>query len=207
MPKVNIVNTQAQTVGEIELADEIFAAEIKPHLHWEVVRNQLANRRAGTHSVKTRATVNGSTRKAYKQKGTGNARHGSSKSPIYVGGGIAHGPHPRDYSYVVPKKVRRSALRSVLSLRLSTGDLIVVDSWAPAGPKTKEAAATLTRFGSQKALVVTAAEVESLHKSIRNLQQAKYIRAEGVNVYDVLKYDKLVLTVDAAKALEERLSA
>lgn len=205
MPKVNVVNTQAQTVGEIELNDTVFAAEVKPHLHWEVVKNQMANRRAGTHATKTRATVHGTTKKVYRQKGTGNARHGSRKSPVFVHGGIAHGPHPRDYSYTVPKKVRRAALRSAISLRLAQGELVVVDQFAMNAPKTKEVAGALARLNANKALVVTAAEQSALHLSIRNLQSAKYIRAEGVNVYDVLKYDKLVLTVDAAKALEQRL--
>ncbi len=206
MPTMNVLNTQAQAIGEIELADAVFAAEIKPYLHWEVVKGQLANRRAGTHSVKTRTTVHGTTRKTYKQKGSGNARHGSRKSPIFVHGGIAHGPHPRDYSYTIPKKVRRAALCSALSLRLSQGELIVLDGFAMDKPRTKEAVAVLGRLGAPNALVVTRNEEQSLHLSIRNVQSAKYIRAEGVNVYDVLKYDRLVLTVDGAKALEERLA-
>lgn len=203
--KVSIVNAQAQSVGEIELSDTVFAAEVKPHLHWEVVRNQLANRRAGTHSTKTRTTVSGTTKKALRQKGTGGSRHGSKKAPIYVGGGIAHGPHPRDYSYVMPKQVRRAALCSALSHRAQAGDLVVIDDFGLKTPRTQEAAATLVRLGTPKALVVTGVEHETLHKSVRNLKFAKYIRAEGVNVFDVLKYDKLVLTVEGARALEERL--
>ena len=206
MPTMTVLNTAAQAVGEIELADEVFAAEVKPHLHWEVVKGQLANRRAGTHSTKTRANVHGTTKKTYKQKGSGNARHGSRKSPIFVHGGIAHGPHPRDYSYNIPKKVRRAALCSAISLRLQQGELVVVDQFAFAVPKTKEAQATLARLQASNALVVTALENDNLHLSMRNLPSAKYIRVEGVNVYDVLKYDRLVLTVDAAKALETRLA-
>ncbi|MSQ82133.1 MAG: 50S ribosomal protein L4 [Myxococcales bacterium] len=206
MPKMNILNTQAQVVGELDLDDEVFGAEVKPHLHWEMVRNQLANRRQGTHSTKTRSTVHGTTRKTYKQKGSGNARHGSRKAPIFVHGGIAHGPHPRDYSYTMPRQARRAALCSALSLRFANGELIVVDAMAMALPKTKEAAATLARLGASNALIVTRNEEGALHKSIRNLPSAKYIRAEGVNVYDVLKYDRLVLTVDGVKALEERLA-
>lgn len=206
MPKMNILNTQAQVVGELDLDDEVFGAEVKPHLHWEMVRNQLANRRQGTHSTKTRSTVHGTTRKTYKQKGSGNARHGSRKAPIFVHGGIAHGPHPRDYSYTMPRQARRAALCSALSLRFANGELIVVDAMAMALPRTKEAAATLARLGASNALIVTRNEEGALHKSIRNLPSAKYIRAEGVNVYDVLKYDRLVLTVDGVKALEERLA-
>ncbi len=205
MPKISILNAQAQAVGEIELSDDVFAAEIKPHLHWEIVRNQLANRRAGTHSTKTRTTVHGTTKKALRQKGSGGARHGSRKAPIYVGGGVAHGPHPRDYSYTVPKQVRRAALCSALSTRLQGGALLVVDSFGLSAPKTKTAALVLGRLGANKALVVTGGEDANLHRSIRNLPSAKYIRAEGVNVYDVLKYDTLVLTVDAVQALHARL--
>ena len=205
MPTVPILNTNAQSVGELELDEAVFGAEIKPHLHWEVVKYQLAKRRQGTHATKTRSHVRGSTKKIYRQKGTGNARHGARKAPIFRGGGVAHGPHPRDYSYTVPKKVRRAALCSALSTRAKGGDVIVLDTWSPAAPKTREAAATLRRLGADKALFVDATENKNLHLSIRNLPSAKYIRVEGVNVYDVLKYDKLVLTVDAAQALSERL--
>ncbi len=205
MAKVQIINASAQPVGEIELSDDVFGVEVKPHLHWEVVRNQLANRRQGTHSVKTRTTVHGTTKKSVKQKGTGGARHGSKKSPIFRGGGVAHGPHPRDYSYKVPKKVARAALCSALSTRLAGGDLVVVSTFGLTEPKTKEAAAILGRMNAPKALVVAATEDRGLHLSLRNIPSAKYIRAEGVNVFDVLKYDKLVLTVEAVRALEERL--
>jgi len=205
MPTVTIVNTQGQSIGELSLSDAVFGAEVKPHLHWEVVKGQLANRRQGTHSTKTRTTVHGTTKKTYRQKGSGNARHGSRKSPIFVHGGVAHGPHPRDYSYTIPKKVRRAALCSALSTRAANGELVVVDAFAFERPRTKEAAATLVRLGAPNALVVTRGEEANLHRSIRNLPTAKYIRAEGVNVYDVLKYDRLVLTVEGAKALEERL--
>ncbi len=206
MPKLQVINTQAQSVGEIELADGIFAAPIKPHLHWEVVRNQLANRRQGTASTKTRGMVHGTTRKTYRQKGTGNARHGSRKAPLFRGGGVAHGPRPRDYSYTVPKKVRRAALCSALSTRCGGGDLVVLDNFELARPRTAEAAAVLGRLGLGKVLVVTHDENAILHLSLRNLPSAKYIRAEGLNVFDVLKYDKLLLTVDAARALEQRLA-
>lgn len=205
MPSVTILNIHGETVGELELGEAIFFAEIKPHLHWEVVRNQRANRRQGTHSTKTRGEVHGTTAKAYRQKGTGNARHGSRKAPIYSGGGIAHGPKPRDYSYKVPKKVRRAALCSALSTRASAGHLVVLDRWDPAAPKTREAAAVLAKLKVDNALVVAATQNDNLDLSLRNLPHIKYIRAEGVNVYDVLKHDKLVLTVDAARVLEQRL--
>jgi large subunit ribosomal protein L4 len=205
MPNLKIVDANAQEVGEVELSDSVFAAEVKPHLHWEVVKNQLANRRAGTHATKTRSQVRGSTKKVYRQKGTGNARHGARTAGIYVGGGAIHGPQPRDYSYTVPKKVRKAALRSALSARVVGGEVVVLNELDFTVPKTSEAAALLNRLGAQNSLIVSAGEHEAAHKSIRNLRSAKYIRAEGVNVYDVLKYDKLVITVEAARALEERL--
>jgi len=205
MPKLTIVNTQGHNVGEIDLADAVFGAESKPYLHWEMVRNQLANRRAGTHATKTRTTVSGTTKKYLRQKGSGGARHGSRKAHIFVGGGVAHGPQPRDYSYQVPKKVARAALCSALSTRVAAGHCVVVDKFAFAQPKTKEALAIFGRLKAQKPLVVSATEDAGLHLSVRNLKDAKYIRAEGVNVFDVLKYDTLVLTVEAARALETRL--
>ncbi len=205
MANFKLYNQSAQEVGEIELADAVFGAEVKPHLHWELVKMQRANRRAGTHSTKTRAEVKGSTKKIYRQKGTGNARHGARKAPIFVGGGRAHGPKPRDYSYTVPKKVKAAALRSALSARAESGDLIVLDGLSFDTPKTKQGAATLAKLGASNALVVVPAEDNNVHMSIRNLHKVKYIRAEGVNVYDVLKYEKLVLTADAARALELRL--
>jgi len=205
MATFKMYNQSAQEVGEIELADAVFGADIKPHLRWEIVKMQRANARAGTHSTKTRAEVKGSTKKIYRQKGTGNARHGARKSPIFVGGGVAHGPKPRDYSYTVPKKVRAAALRSALSTRATGGDLIVIDQLAFDAPKTKAAAQLLKALDASKALIVVPSEDSAVHKSFRNLVGAKYIRAEGVNVYDVLKYDKLVVTADAARALEQRL--
>lgn len=205
MANFKLYNQSAQEVGEIELADAVFGAEVKPYLHWEIVKMQRANARAGTHSTKTRGEVKGSTKKIYRQKGTGNARHGARKAPIFVGGGRAHGPKPRDYSYTVPKKVKAAALRSAISTRASAGDMIVLDGLSFDAPKTKQGAAVLAGLGANSALVVVPTEDKNVHKSIRNLHTVKYIRAEGVNVYDVLKYEKLVLTADAARALELRL--
>ncbi len=205
MTNVKVRNTKGEEVGELELGEAVFYAEIKPHLHWEVVRNQLANRRQGTHATKTRSQVKGTGAKAYRQKGTGNARHGNRKSNLFRGGGTAHGPHPRDYSYKVPKKVSRAALCSALSTRVGGGDLVVLDNWSPAQAKTRDAAAVLGKLGLDSALVVAATQNDNLDLSLRNLPNIKYIRVEGVNVFDVLKHDKLVLTVDAARALEQRL--
>ena len=205
MPTVTVINTKNDQVGELELSERVFFGPVQSHLHWEVVRNQLANRRRGTHSTKGRSEIHGSTRKVYRQKGTGGARHGSRKANIYRGGGVAHGPKPRDYSYTVPKKVRRAALRSALSCRTGGGDMLLLEKWEPAKPRTKEAAQVLESLGVSNALVVVESDVHNLDLSLRNLPNIKYIRAGGLNVFDVLKHDKLVLTVDAAKALEQRL--
>jgi large subunit ribosomal protein L4 len=207
MPTVKIVNTNGQEQGELELSDAVFSAEIKPHLHWEVVKMQRANKRQGTHATKTRSMVRGSGAKIYRQKGTGRARHGDKKAPQFKGGGVAHGPQPRKYTQRVPAKVRAAALRSAISTRTKANSLIVLDQWEMNAPKTGAAAGVLKKLGASNPLVVTAGENTNVHLSLRNLPEAKYIRAEGLNVFDVLKYDQLILTVDGAKALEKRLSA
>jgi len=206
MPTVDVINLAGSKVGSLELSDAVFGAEVKEHLYWEVVRAQLASRRAGTHQTLTRTTVSGTTKKVYRQKGTGNARHGSQKAPIMKGGGVAFGPHPRDYSYEPPKKVRRAALRSALSGRLAEGKLVVLDGFDVSEPKTKAVAGKLGGLGIGSALIVEASENQNLHLSVRNLPKVKYIRAEGVNVYDILKHESLVLTVESARALDERLA-
>lgn len=207
MPTVKIVNIDGQQQGELELSDAIFGAEIKPHLHWEVVKAQLANRRQGTHATKTRSFVRGSGMKIYRQKGTGRARHGDKKAPQFKGGGVAHGPQPRKYTQRVPAKVRAAALRSALTCRSNDDAIIVLDKWEMSAPKTRAAASVLKKLGANNPLIVTDGENTNVHLSLRNLPEVKYIRAEGVNVFDVLKHDQLILTVDGAKALEKRLSA
>lgn len=206
MPTVKVINIQGNDAGELELSDDVFAAEIKPHLHWEVVKAQQANRRQGTHATLTRSNVKASGAKIYKQKGTGRARHGAKTAPQFKGGGVAHGPSPRSYEQRVPKKVRRAALRSAISTRVSGGHMIVLDKWEMGAPKTGSAASVLKAIGARKALIVTSGENHNVHLSIRNLPDAKYIRAEGLNVFDVLKHDTLVVTVDGARALEQRLT-
>lgn len=197
---LDVVNLQNSKVGQVEVSDAVFGAEVKPHLHWEMVRYQMAKRRAGTHSTKTRSQVTGSTRKLYKQKGTGRARHGAVKAPIFVGGGVAHGPTPRDYTMRTPRKVRRGALVSLLSQLVRDGRLTVVDGWALETPRTKDALQVLAALGAPKTVVVDA-DNPSLQKSVRNLSTAKYLQIEGVNVYDLLKYEHLVITRDAIAQL------
>jgi large subunit ribosomal protein L4 len=193
--------------GSVDLADAVFGIQPNvPVLH-QVVTAQLAKRRAGTQSTKTRAEVRGGGTKPYRQKGTGNARQGSMRSHHHVGGGRAFGPHPRDYDYALPKKVRKGALRSALSLRAKEQKVIVLDAFAVEMPQlTKKVIATLTALGAKSALVVDAAANETLVRGARNLTKTKWLAPEGLNVYDVLKYDTLVITAPSAKLVEEALA-
>ncbi|MCK5800016.1 MAG: 50S ribosomal protein L4 [Deltaproteobacteria bacterium] len=206
MATVDVINMQGDAVGEVELSDEVFNAPIKEHLLWEVVVSQLAGRRRGTASTKTRAEVRGSKRKVYRQKGTGNARHGTIRAPIYVGGGVAHGPKPRSYAQRTPKKVRRGALISALSLRHREAKLLVFDHLDLTEIKTKPMAEMLAKLGIETGLIVDDKGNQKLIKSVHNLAKAKYIAPEGLNVYDVLKYKTLLVTREGAKRIEERLA-
>src|SRR5580692_4432396 len=205
MATLDVFNMKREKVGSIDLSDEVFATEVKDHLFYEVVKAQLASRRQGTQSAKERSAVSGSTKKLYKQKGTGRARHGSIRAPIYVGGGRAHPPRPRDWSYRPPRQVRVGALKSALSKFHKEGRLVVVDRFELAEVKTKGLIAALgTLRAAKKALVVDAATNENLKLSIRNCEDHQFLPPEGVNLYDLLRHDTLVLSKDAAKALERR---
>ena len=205
MATLDVFNMKREKVGSIDLSDEVFATDVKEQLFYEVVKAQLASRRAGTQSGKERAAVSGSTKKLYKQKGTGRARHGSIRAPIYVGGGRAHPPRPRDWSYRPPRQVRIGALRSALSKFNKEGRLVVVERFELPEVKTKGLIAALGALrAAKKALVVDAATNENLKLSIRNCEDHQFLPPEGVNVYDLLRHDTLVLSMDAAKALEQR---
>jgi large subunit ribosomal protein L4 len=206
MAKIDVYNLKREKVGDIDLADEVFAAEVKEHLFQEVVVAQLASRRAGTHAAKERSAVSGSSKKIYKQKGTGRARHGSIRAPIFVGGGRAHPPKPQDFSYRPPRRVRIGALRSALSLITKEGRLTVVENIDLGEIKTKLLAGVLSTLNpGKKTLVVDDKSNENLKLSIRNLEKSLFLPPEGVNVYDLLRHDHLVLSRTAAKALEARL--
>lgn len=205
--KHQVVDTNKAKVGDIELDDSVFRAKVRDHLFWEVVRMQLANRRSGTHSTKTVTEVQGSKKKPYKQKGTGQARHGTKRAMNMRGGGVVFGPRPRDYSYRMPKKMVRVALRSALSLRLSQDALLIVRGWAPAKPRTKEAQKTLTALNCEKTLVIGTRDNTALALSVRNLPLAKFLPVEGINVYDILKYDRLVLDESVIPELTTRLKS
>ncbi len=211
MATIDVYNMKREKVGSLELADEVFATEVKEHLFYEVVKAQLASRRQGTASAKNRSAVSGSSKKLYKQKGTGRARHGSIRAPIYVGGGRAHPPRPRDWSYRPPQQVRVGALKSALSKLHKEGRLVVVDRIDLPEVKTKGLVAAIGALQQSKkdskkqsALLVDTASNDNLRLSIRNCKDHQFLPPEGVNVYDLLRHDTLVLSKDAAKALELR---
>src|SRR3569623_301329 len=205
--QIDLINIEGKKVGNIELADAVFATPVKEYLLWEVVKAQRAARRAGAHATKTREFERGGGKKPYKQKGTGSARQGSSRAPNFVGGGKVFGPHPRDYSYTVPKKVRRAALASALSLRASEKKLVVLDKLSFAAPKTKQLAGILKALGVPSAVVVDGKENVHLSKSVRNLPKSKFLAPEGLNVYDILDHETLIQTEGAVRAIEARVQS
>jgi large subunit ribosomal protein L4 len=210
MAKVTLHNLKGEKAGDIDLKDDVFGIqEINQNLFYEVVKAQLASRRAGTHAAKGRSAVSGSKKKIYKQKGTGRARHGDHRAPTFVKGGQAHPPIPRSYAYRPPRNVRSGALCHALSLYLKEGRLTVIDKWDVKEIKTKVVAQALGKLNSKggSAIVVDAGTNENLRLSARNIDNALFLPPEGVNVYDVLRHDHLILTQQAARALEERLSA
>jgi len=189
------------------LQDEIFGVNPRPRLLHQTVVMQLANRRAGSAATKSKGFVSGGGKKPWRQKGTGRARAGSVRSPIWVGGGTTFGPHPRDYSYRMPRKARKEALLSALSLKNRENKIIVVDKLELEEPKTKIMAQALNELKVTSALIVIAQSDEKIERSARNLPRVKVLRVEGLNVYDLLCYEHLILTEGALKLLEERLVA
>ncbi len=207
--KVTVYNLKREEVGSLELSDEVFASEVKEQLFYEVVKAQLASRRSGTKATKERSAVRGSSKKIYKQKGTGRARQGTARAPHHSGGGMAHALEPKDWSYRPPRKVRAQALRCALSLFAKENRLIVVDSLDLAEIKTKALMGALGILSegalkAKKALVVDDKTNDKLQRSIRNVEAHQFLPPEGVNVYDLLRHDHLVMTKVAAKALEAR---
>jgi large subunit ribosomal protein L4 len=205
MPKVKVYNLSKKDVGEMELSDSVFDATVSESLLYDVLKAQLASQRKGAASSQTRAEVSLSKRKIYKQKGTGNARHGSRRAPIFVGGGTVHGPKPRDFGYRPPRKMRLGALKGALSLKLREGQLLVVQDFELAEIKTKKLAEVLDKLEvNGSALIVDAKENQNLRLSARNLQGHSVLPPEGVNLYDLLRHEHLVLTQTAVQALEAR---
>ena len=203
--KLPVYNLKRESIGEIDLSDEVFGAEVKEHLFYEVVKAQLASRRSGTKATKERSAVSGSSKKLYRQKGTGRARQGSLRAPTHAKGGHAHALEPKDWSYRPPRKVRLGALKSALSLFAKEGRLLVLDSFELGEIKTRALAQTLGALqADKKSLVVDEKGNERLVKSIRNLEHHHFLPPEGVNVYDLLRHDHLIVSRAAAKALEAR---
>lgn len=204
MPKVDILNIKGENVGSLELNETLFNTEISEHTVYEVVKNQLANKRQGTQSAKTRSEVRGGGRKPFRQKGTGRARQGSIRAPHYTGGGVVFAPKPRDYSYKVPKKLRRKALYSVLTSKVNDNELIVLEDLNLENAKTKEAVAVLNAINAgDKAYIVTAENDNEVYRSFRNIEGVDVSAASLINVYDLVKHNKLVITKDAVAKLEE----
>lgn len=205
MVTVDIINIEGNKVAQAELPEAIFDVQVrKPVLH-QVVTAQLAKRRAGTTNVKNRHDVAGSTRKLFKQKGTGRARRGDIKSPLMRGGGVVFGPHPRSYEQKVSKKIRKLALKMALTCKLKDGELLILDQFEMAQAKTKDFVSAVLTLQAPNALIITADANPNLELSSRNVPGVKVMRIEGLNVYDILKYEKLVLLQSAIKGIEGRL--
>ena len=205
MATTDVYNLKREKVGEVDLDDAIFSVEVREHLFYEVVKSQQASKRAGTAKTKTRSEKAYSTAKMFKQKGTGRARRGSRRSPGLRGGGVVFGPQPRDYSYRVPRSMRRAALCSALSTRLAEKRLIIVEDFELPEIKTKALLEVLKRFELESALIVDGSDNIHLKKSARNLPKFKYLASGGVNVLDVLRYDHIILSRASVEAIEGAL--
>ncbi|KXB46236.1 50S ribosomal protein L4 [Tissierellia bacterium KA00581] len=204
MPKVNVYNQLGEVVGDIELNEAIFGIEVNEHVVYEVVKNQLANRRQGTQSAKTRAEVRGGGKKPWRQKGTGRARQGSIRAPQWKGGGVVFAPKPRDYSYAVPKKVRRLAMKSVLTSKVIEGELKILDALTIDTFSTKKAKEVLKNLNVEaKTIVVLEKGDQKIVKSFANLPKVETVVVDLMNVYDLMRFDNLVILKDALTKIEE----
>ena len=205
MAKLDIIDRDGRSAAQMDLPEEVFAPAANDHLIYEAVVNYRANQRQGTAATKTRAAVSGGGKKPWRQKGTGRARVGSTRSPLWRKGGTVFGPQPRDYSSELPKKAKRGALRSALAHKLAAGDLIVASELEVKEPKTKEAVALLKAFRIDSALLVDTAANANLFRAVRNLARVKAIDVSGLNIYDVLAHKSLVFTRRAFEAVLEKL--
>jgi len=207
MAVADVFDIKKMKVAKVDLNDAVFGAEINEAIVYDVVKMQLAARRSGTASTKTRHDVRGGGKKPWRQKGTGRARSGTTRSPIWRGGGIVFGPHPRDYSFSVPKKVRKKALISVLSMKCKEDKMMILRDFPMEKISTREFKSVVDLFGFKKALFVIDSENLVLLKSSRNLRNVKMIRSEGINVYDILNHEHLVLLEPSVKKIEGALLA
>ncbi|MDX1414620.1 MAG: 50S ribosomal protein L4 [Candidatus Promineifilaceae bacterium] len=206
--KAKVFSMTGQEIESVELPAAVFEAKINRDLMHQALVRQLANARLGTHKTKGRSEITKSTAKIYRQKGTGNARHGSRRAPIFVGGGVAHGPHPRKYAKQMPRRMRRAALRSALSAKAGSGDLVIIDEVSMDAPKTKEMVAFVNNHASGKSALLLLAEADAnLEKSARNLPDVKTLRANYLNIRDLLGYDKVLMPLAALNVVNEILTA
>ena len=205
MAVVNVYDIEKNKVSELELDDSVFAVPVKEHLMYDVVRMQLATKRKGTASTKGRSDVSGGGKKPWRQKGTGRARAGTTRSPIWRGGGIVFGPQPRDYSFRITKKVRKAAIKSALTVKVQNDKMFVFNEFQLDEIKTKKFKEVLDRFELKSTLFVIDKANPELQKSSRNIKDVKMMLSEGINVFDILKYDNLVLMESSVKMIERAL--
>lgn len=204
MPKVALYNMQGEKIGDVDLSDDVFGAEVRPDIMHRAIVNYLANQRLGTASTLTRAEVSGGGRKPWRQKGTGRARHGSIRSPLWRKGGIVFGPKPRSFKTTMPKKLKRFALRSALSAKVENNELILLDKLTMEVPKTKQMVSMLNNLkADKKSLIVMADKDDNVIKSARNIPGVKTTYVNTLNVYDILNHDFLIMTEETARRVEE----
>jgi large subunit ribosomal protein L4 len=207
MAVADVFDIEKKKVSQVDLNDSVFGAEVNEAIIYDVVKMQLASRRSGTASTKTRSDVRGGGKKPWRQKGTGRARAGTTRSPIWRGGGIVFGPHPRDYSYSIPKKVRKKAVISALSMKFKDNKMLILKDFPMEKISTRIFKGVIDLFSLKKALFVLDDNSEVLLKSSRNLKNVKMIRSEGINVYDILNHEHLILLVPSVKKIEGALLA
>ena len=203
MPKVGLFNKEGNQIGDIQLNDDVFAVEVNQYAIHQVVVALLANKRQGTQSAKTRAEVRGGGIKPWRQKGTGRARQGSIRAPQWIKGGIVFAPKPRDYRMSIPKSMKRVAMESALTSKIQDGEMIIIDSLEFDAIKTKQIVNVLKAFEAKKTLIITAESNENVYKSARNIEGVSIIPANNINVYDLLKFGKVLVTKDAVSKIEE----
>lgn len=203
MPTVDLYNREGQKVGDMQLSDNVFAVEVNKEVLHQVVVAQLANKRQGTQSTKTRAEVSGGGKKPWRQKGTGRARQGSIRAPQWIHGGVVFAPKPRDYRMAIPKSMRRVAMKSALTSKANDNDIVVLENLSLEAPKTKEMVKMINAFEAKKPLIVVPVNDEVVYKSIRNIEGATVIPVNNLNVYDILKHDKFIVTKEVVAKIEE----
>ncbi|AAO37055.1 50S ribosomal protein L4 [Clostridium tetani] len=203
MPTVGLFNKEGQKVGDFQLSDKVFGVEVNKEVLHQVIVAQLANKRQGTQSSKTRAEVSGGGRKPWRQKGTGRARQGSIRAPQWIKGGVVFAPKPRDYSMAIPKSMKRVAMKSALSSKVQENEIVILESLEADAPKTKEIVKMLAAFNAKKTLIVTEESNKNIYKSARNIEGVTVLPVNNINVYDILRYDKFIITKDAVSKIEE----